>query len=105
MPGSELSELVRELRARAETSGEADWLCAKPAAPAPPAGLPISPAVAAAAPAAPAAKPAAALTLDREAPRTPGAVDAELASLRAQVEACRQCPLGSQRLNPADDAQ
>ncbi|HBL18791.1 MAG: hypothetical protein A2X36_15715 [Elusimicrobia bacterium GWA2_69_24] len=70
MSGAELSRLVRELRARAESTEPLDW------GPSPAAG----PASAAA--------------------DAPPAAEA-LSRLKAQVEACRRCPLGATRLHPA----
>jgi len=75
MPRRELLELTRELRARAELLDESEW-----------AGIQDAPAAKAAAP--------------RPEP-APADAGAGLARLTAQVEACRSCPLGEQRLHPA----
>lgn len=85
----ELRRLSAELRARAELSGPEEWKTdgSGEGFAAPSVGSAYAPTVPAA-PAEPAAAPAAA-PLDG------------LSGLRARVLACRACPLGSQRLNPA----
>ncbi|MFH2202907.1 MAG: uracil-DNA glycosylase [Elusimicrobiota bacterium] len=75
---SELRELVRELRARAELFDDDDWSVI----PAP----------------AESGRPAAA---EGTAPVPAADVDVRLNELAAQVESCRKCPLGEQRLHPA----
>ncbi|MFA6029512.1 MAG: uracil-DNA glycosylase [Elusimicrobiota bacterium] len=83
-----LSALVRELRARVEVLEDSDWSPAVP--PSSAAGRPAS----VSSTAAPAAVASASTAAD------PG-VEHRFALLRESVLACRKCPLGAQRLNPA----
>lgn len=89
----ELKDLARALRRRVELSDSSDWIPASaseglveeaPAAALPPRPLPSRAAVAAPAPAAPAAS----VTNQAE----------MFAALSREIEACRACPLGAQRL-------